>query len=76
MLTLDELSFFTRTIRRAAGLPLVVDADTGYGGILDVTRVVRELEEAGAAAIQIEDQVLPKKCGHLSDKRLVAPEEG
>ncbi len=75
VLTLDELCCVTRTIHRAAGLPLVVDADTGHGGVLNVTRAVRELEEAGAAAIQIEDQQMPKKCGHLSGKRLVEPAE-
>jgi len=75
ILTLDELRFFTRAIVRAAGLPLVVDADTGFGGVLNVMRTVRELEEAGAGALQLEDQVLPKKCGHLNDKRLVAPDE-
>jgi methylisocitrate lyase len=72
---LEEICFFTRTIFRATDLPLVVDADTGFGGVLNVMRAVRELEEAGAAAIQIEDQLLPKKCGHLNDKRLVAAEE-
>jgi methylisocitrate lyase len=72
---LDELCFFTRSIVRAAELPLVVDADTGFGGVLNVMRTVRELEDVGAAAIQLEDQVLPKKCGHLNDKRLVAPDE-
>ncbi len=72
---IDELCLFTRAIVRAAGLPLVVDADTGFGGVLNVMRTVRELEDAGAAAIQLEDQVLPKKCGHLNDKRLVAPDE-
>lgn len=75
ILGLGELCFFTRAISRAAALPLVVDADTGFGGILNVMRAVRELEDAGAAAVQIEDQLLPKKCGHLNDKRLVAPEE-
>jgi len=50
-----------------------VDADTGFGEVLNVARTVRELEDAGAAAIQIEDQVLPKKCGHLSGKELVDP---
>jgi len=72
---LDELCLFTRAISRASGLPLIVDADTGFGGVLNAMRAVRELEDAGAAAIQIEDQVLPKKCGHLNDKRLVAPPE-
>jgi methylisocitrate lyase len=75
ILGLDELCFFTRAIVRAAGLPLVVDADTGFGGVLNVMRTVRELEDAGAAALQLEDQVLPKKCGHLNDKRLIAPDE-
>jgi methylisocitrate lyase len=72
---LDELCLFARAIARATGLPLIVDGDTGYGGILNVMRVVRELEEAGAAAVQIEDQSLPKKCGHLNDKRLVGADE-
>jgi methylisocitrate lyase len=75
ILGLDELCFFTRTIVRAAGLPLIVDADTGFGGILNVMRTVRELEDAGAAAVQLEDQMLPKKCGHLNDKRLIAADE-
>ena len=65
----------TRAIVRASGLPVLVDGDTGYGEALNVARMVRELEDAGAAAVQIEDQVLPKKCGHLSDKRLASPEE-
>jgi len=75
ILGLGELCFFTQAIVRAAGLPLVVDADTGFGGVLNVMRTVCELEDAGAAAIQLEDQMLPKKCGHLNDKRLVAPDE-
>jgi methylisocitrate lyase len=75
IMTVEELTLFTRMICRAGALPLIVDADTGYGGILNVMRVVRELEDAGAAAIQIEDQLLPKKCGHLNDKLLASPEE-
>ncbi len=75
VLTLSELVFFTRGICRACGLPLVVDGDTGYGEALNVMRLVRELEDAGAAAVQLEDQVLPKKCGHLSDKRLAAADD-
>ncbi len=75
LLGLEELCLFTRAIVRATGLPLLVDADTGFGGVLNVMRTVRELEDAGAAALQLEDQMLPKKCGHLNDKRLVAPEE-
>lgn len=72
---LGELCFFTRIVARATELPLIVDADTGFGGVLNVIRAVRELEDSGAAAIQIEDQMLPKKCGHLNDKRLVGAEE-
>jgi methylisocitrate lyase len=72
---LDELCFFTRAIARATAIPLIVDGDTGFGGILNVMRTVRELEDAGAAAVQIEDQTLPKKCGHLNDKNLAAPDE-
>jgi methylisocitrate lyase len=75
ILTLDELTFFTRSICRAVDLPLLVDGDTGYGEALNVMRLVRELEDAGAAAVQLEDQELPKKCGHLSGKRLVGAED-
>lgn len=75
ILSLGELVYFTRAIVRASGLPVLVDGDTGYGEVLNVVRLVRELEDAGAAAVQIEDQILPKKCGHLSDKRLASPEE-
>jgi methylisocitrate lyase len=75
LLALDELTDRTRAITRASGLPVLVDGDTGYGEVLGVVRLVRELEDAGAAAVQLEDQVMPKKCGHLSDKRLVTPEE-
>ena len=54
--------------------PLIVDGDTGYGEVLNVMRLVQDLEAAGAAAVQLEDQILPKKCGHLSDKLLNDPE--
>lgn len=74
-ITVDEVSFFVRQIVRASGLPLLVDGDTGYGGILNTMHMVRCFEEAGAAAVHIEDQQLPKKCGHLNDKKLVEPEE-
>ncbi|MBM3559758.1 MAG: methylisocitrate lyase [Alphaproteobacteria bacterium] len=75
LFTLDELAGHVATIHRICGLPLIVDADTGFGEVLNVMRTVRALEAEGAAAIQIEDQVMPKKCGHLADKRLVAPAE-
>jgi methylisocitrate lyase len=75
VLTLTELTNRTREIVRATGMPLLVDIDTGYGSILNVTRTVFEMVDAGAAAIQLEDQELPKKCGHLNGKRLVTKEE-
>ncbi len=75
IITLDELCFFTRSIYRATNLPIVVDADTGYGEVLNVMRTVRDLEAAGAAALHIEDQILPKKCGHLNDKKLATIDE-
>lgn len=75
ILALEELTFFVRSIGRTTGLPLIVDGDTGYGEALNVMRLVRELEAAGAAAVHIEDQVLPKKCGHLNDKQLVSPDQ-
>lgn len=70
MITVDEVSFFIRQIARASGLPLLVDGDTGYGEALNVMHMVRCFEDAGAAAVHIEDQLLPKKCGHLNDKKL------
>ncbi len=75
IITLSELVEMTRYITRVARIPLIVDADTGFGEAINVVRTVRELEEAGAAAVQIEDQVLPKKCGHLAGKQLIPPEE-
>ena len=74
MMTTEELLLFARVITRSTGLPLIVDGDTGYGEALNVMRLVQDLEAAGAAAVQLEDQILPKKCGHLSDKRLNDPE--
>lgn len=73
--SIADVSFFIRQITRASGLPLLVDGDTGYGGVLNVMEMVRSFEEAGGAAVHIEDQRLPKKCGHLNDKQLVPPEE-
>ena len=75
VLTMEELTGTVRAIARATGLPLIVDGDTGYGEALNAMRLVRELEDAGAAAVHIEDQVLPKKCGHLNDKTLIPPEQ-
>jgi methylisocitrate lyase len=70
IITVDEVSFFIRQIARASGLPLLADGDTGYGEALNVMHMVRTFEDAGAGAVHIEDQLLPKKCGHLNDKKL------
>jgi methylisocitrate lyase len=75
IITVDEVAFFIRQIARASGLPLLVDGDTGYGEALNAMHMVRTFEEAGAGAVHLEDQVLPKKCGHLNGKALVSPED-
>ena len=75
IITVDEVAFFIRQIARSSGLPLVVDGDTGYGEALNVMHMVRTFEDAGAAAVHIEDQLLPKKCGHLNDKKLAAADD-
>ena len=75
LFTLTELVEQTRRLTRAADLPLIVDADTGFGEAVNVERAVIELRDAGAAAIHLEDQRLPKRCGHLSGKSLVEPAE-
>ena len=70
VITVDEVAFFIRQVVRASALPVLVDGDTGYGEVLNVMHMVRSFEEAGAAGVHIEDQILPKKCGHLNDKKL------
>ncbi|WP_420145850.1 methylisocitrate lyase [Sphingobium sp.] len=72
IITVDEVAFFIRQIVRSSGLPLLVDGDTGYGEALNVMHMVRTFEEAGAGAVHLEDQILPKKCGHLNGKALVS----
>lgn len=71
----EEVTRRARDIIRATHLPLLVDIDTGYGGVLNVARTAKEMVEAKVAAVQIEDQELPKKCGHLNGKKLVSTEE-
>jgi methylisocitrate lyase len=73
--TLTELARATHEITTQVRVPLIVDADTGFGEALNVTRTVNEMKLAGAAAIHIEDQVLPKRCGHLDGKELVDQDE-
>jgi 2-methylisocitrate lyase-like PEP mutase family enzyme len=72
---LAEIAQHTATIRDAVELPIIVDADTGFGNALNVRHTIRTLERAGASAIQIEDQVNPKRCGHFSGKDVVGLEE-
>lgn len=75
VITSEEVANRAREIIRATNLPMLVDIDTGFGGVLNVARTAREMEEAGVAAVQIEDQDLPKKCGHLNGKNLVSCDE-
>jgi len=75
LVTMSEMVERAGVIARAAGVPLVADADTGYGNELNVTRTVRDYEQRGVAALHIEDQVSPKRCGHLDGKVLVGVDE-
>jgi 2-methylisocitrate lyase-like PEP mutase family enzyme len=72
---LSEIADHTARIRDAVDLPLIVDADTGFGNALNVYHTVRTLERAGADCIQLEDQVAPKRCGHFSGKEVISTEE-
>ncbi len=74
LLTLTEFIEEARTLAGATKLPLLCDADTGFGEALNVERTVRQFEDAGVAGIHLEDQQLPKRCGHLSGKSLIEPE--
>ena len=73
--TATEVAQNLGAVRDAVGIPIVVDADTGFGNALNVYRTVRMFERAGADAIQLEDQVFPKRCGHFEGKQVVAVEE-
>ncbi|NBJ69406.1 MULTISPECIES: methylisocitrate lyase [Clostridia] len=75
IVTSTEVAERARDLVRATNLPVLVDIDTGFGGVLNVARTAREMLEANVAAVQIEDQQLPKKCGHLNGKQLVTKEE-
>src|SRR5260370_13158674 len=75
LLSLTEFVEHARTLTRATSLPLLCDADTGFGEALNVERTVRLFEEAGAAGIHLEHQVMPKRCGHLSGKQLISAED-
>jgi methylisocitrate lyase len=76
LITLTEMATAAKNIVDAAGgIPVIADADNGYGGNLNVMRTVQEYERAGVAAIQLEDQVTPKRCGHMEGKEIVSKEE-
>ena len=72
LLTLSEFSFFIKYITQAVNLPCIADADTGFGEVVNVVRTVQELEGIGLAGIHIEDQIMPKRCGHLPGKTLIS----
>ena len=75
LVSFAEMAERAGRVAQAVSIPVIADADTGYGGPLNVIRTVREYERAGVAAIQLEDQALPKRCGHLARKSLVSAEE-
>jgi len=75
LMTMTEMVDNARRIVEAVDIPVVADADTGYGNSINVIRTVREYEAAGVAAIHLEDQVMPKKCGHMEGKQLVSVDE-
>jgi methylisocitrate lyase len=74
-LTQTEMADTARAVCRVSRAPVIVDADTGYGNPLNVMRTVRDLQDAGAAGVFLEDQVWPKKCGHMAGKRVVETSE-
>ena len=75
LLTMTEMVQNVRAISHAVNLPVICDADTGYGNAVNVWRTVREYEDAGAAALHIEDQVFPKRCGFLAGKQVIPMED-
>jgi 2-methylisocitrate lyase-like PEP mutase family enzyme len=75
LISLPELAQHAAAIREAVNLPIIVDADTGFGNAVNVWHCVRVLERAGADAIQIEDQIMPKKCGHFANKSVIPVDE-
>jgi 2-methylisocitrate lyase-like PEP mutase family enzyme len=75
LVSMDEVAQAVGVIRERTTLPLIVDADTGFGNALNVQRTVREFEKAGASAIQLEDQLAPKRCGHMAGKQVIPATE-
>jgi len=75
LLTMSEMVTQAKNIASAVDIPLIADGDNGYGGTLNVIRTVQEYEQAGVAAIQLEDQVFPKRCGHMEGKQIISKDE-
>ncbi|MBV8962789.1 MAG: isocitrate lyase/PEP mutase family protein, partial [Hyphomicrobiales bacterium] len=75
LVSMAEVAATLSLVRERVETPIIVDGDTGYGNALNVARTVRAFEQAGASAIQLEDQTFPKRCGHLSDKTLIPAKE-
>ena len=75
LMTMSEMVTQARNMAAAVDIPLIADGDTGYGGVLNVIRTVQEFERGGVAALQLEDQVFPKRCGHMEGKQLISREE-
>ena len=75
LLTMSEMVANARRISRAVEIPVICDADTGYGNPLNVIRTIEEFEDAGAASIHIEDQIWPKRCGFLEGKQVIPRDE-
>lgn len=75
LLTLTEMAARAACMAQAVDVPVIADADTGYGNVVNVIRTVKEYERAGVACMQLEDQVLPKKCGHMLGREIVPMEE-
>ena len=71
LMTQTEMCDHVSRVARAISIPIIADADTGFGELTNVARAVREYERAGAAAVQIEDQVFPKRCGHMEGKKVI-----
>lgn len=75
LMTMSEMLARASAFVEAAGVPVIADADTGFGNAINVMRTVREYEKAGVAVIQIEDQLMPKKCGHMLGRQVISKEE-
>ena len=73
LLTATEMIDNASRIVDASGLPVIADADTGYGNPINTRRTIRDYEKAGVAGVHVEDQVWPKRCGHLAGKRVIPP---